>query len=51
MKCSQCKYYKSGLDWNECTLIGWENYIKVNNCKVVNYDCSIDKKEFAKDCY
>lgn len=48
MRCYECKYYKSGLNWNTCMLTGAEYFPPLNNCKLVNDDGSINEKELEK---
>lgn len=48
MKCIECKFYKSGYQWNCCELIGAEYFHPVLNCTFVNDDQTINYEEIKR---
>jgi hypothetical protein len=50
MKCIDCDYYKTGYQWNCCTLLEGECFMPVKNCDFVNDDQTINEEKM-KECF
>lgn len=47
MKCINCKYYYTTEDYNQCNLIGFENFYELDDCKLVFEDNEINYREYS----